>query len=508
VKEELMDIKPVMSLFGFGHRRTRHIIIDREGELWLKLAPAPQGGFLPMGATPLPGTLRVEPLEDGKAEPFSYSASESLLKLVTDSGKTAEFTVDGDARALRIKGNAPIRLNGVSSASFVTTSKTETGVLISAGTTRYFIAAKKGSIVFDDTYILNKFRSVTPVLDVFPDEGEFELCAFDIAEDMPLPAITNTFEECASENGAEFKAFVDSLVDIPSEYGDVKERIAYPIWLCHRDLGRGAEVIVTNKYDSVMSGSRLMSIASMAFKDAKTAIGMLLAYPVELPPIAGIAAARLIEENMLCDSRGEIYKVYAALEAAASKCVKERTADREGFCFNAYRFESGLKRSPEFFKVGEPVITPDLNAYHVILCEVLGKLANMEYDMGAGKKWEARSKVLMSKVIAELWDGDDFIGKNAYTGDASKPDELLSLMPVILGKRLPREIILKLAAKINPQVTDSAMGLLLAGGLFDAGEEDAAKSIARTALEEVRDNGIGCPFHGASLLALAHKVLM
>ena len=67
-----MDIKPIMSKFGFGHRGTRHIIIDHGGELWMKMAPAELGGFLPMGATSLPGTLRIEPLEDGKAVPFLY----------------------------------------------------------------------------------------------------------------------------------------------------------------------------------------------------------------------------------------------------------------------------------------------------------------------------------------------------------------------------------------------------------------------------------------------------
>jgi hypothetical protein len=246
----------------------------------------------------------------------------------------------------------------------------------------------------------------------------------------------------------------------------------------------------------------------MAFKDAKKAISMLLCYPVELPPIAGIAVKRLLEENMLCDSRGDIFKVYEALETAARKCVKERTVNRDGLSYYAYRFESGRERSPAFFKVGEPVLAPDLNAYLIIVSEVLGKLATMEYDMGAGQKWEAHAKALQSMMIAELWDGDSFVGKNAYTGELSGPDEFLSLVPIVLGSRLPLDMIGKLAARITPDITDSATGLLLAGGLFDAGETDAAREIAKNALEAVRKNGIRCPFYGASLLALTHKVLL
>jgi hypothetical protein len=503
-----MDIKPIMSKFGFGHRGTRHIIIDHGGELWMKMAPAELGGFLPMGATSLPGTLRIEPLEDGKAVPFSYTATEGVLELVTKKGAKVRFAVDKEAKALRIAGNTALRLNGVESAAFVTTLKTDDGIIIGAGTTRYFIKAKKGKMSFVDSWILNQFHSVTPVLDVEPAEGAFELYAFDLPADTDVPAVTKTFDECAVDNSAEFKAFVDTLVDIPAEYGDVKEQIAYPIWLCHRDMERGVEVLVANNHDSALTNSWLMSIASMVFKDAETAIGMILCCPVELPPIAGIAAERLLKDSMLCDSRGEIFKVYEALETAARRCVKERTADRDGLSFYAYRFESGQVRSPAFFKVGEPVLAPDLNAWLIIVCETLGKLANMEYDVGAGQKWEARAKALLSMLIAELWDGDSFIGKNAYTGEASEPDEFLSLVPIVLGNRLPREIIMKLAARISPDVTDSAVGLLLAGGLFDAGEKDAARKIAQNALGSVRKNGIRCPFYGASLLALAHKVLM
>ena len=234
---------------------------------------------------------------------------------------------------------------------------------------------------------------------------------------------------------------------------------------------------------------------------------MILAYPADMPPVAGIAAARLLSENMLNDSRGEIYRVYSTLEAVARKCINERTADREGLSFYAYRFESGRKDSPEFFNAGEPVLAPDLNAYLIVVSDVIGKLAKMEYDTGIGEKWEARSKALSSKLIAELWDGENFIGKNAYTGEVSGPDDFLSLIPIVLGARLPKEIISKLAAKIDTKAADSAVGFLLAGGLFDAGEKKAAADIAKKALTRARKDGIECPFYGASLLALSHKVL-
>ena len=506
-KGRKMDIKPAMSKFGFGHRGSRHVVVDHEGELWLAMAPVAVGGFLPMGATTMPGTLRVEPLEGGKAVPFTYTATESLLELTTKKGGKVKIAVDNGAGALRIEGNTAFRLNGGEAASFVTTLNTPQGVIVSAGTNRYLFTAAKGKTTFDDSWILNQFHSVPPVLTIEPENGDFQLIAYDLPADHEAPKISKTLDECAAENSAEFKAFLDTLVEVPAEWADVKEKIAYPIWLCHRVLTGEHEVIVENKRNSKNTDSRLMSIASLAFKDARTAVQMLLAYPVGMPPVAGVAAARLLEDNMLNDSRGEIYKVYAALETAARECVMERTVDNDGLSYYAYRFESALGRSPEFFKAGEPVLAPDLNAYLIIISEVLGKLAKMEYDDGIAKKWTAHSKSLFTQLIAQLWNGEDFVGKNTYTGEQSEPDDFLSLVPILLGGRLPSDIIKKLAPRVNSDNTDSAAGLLLAGGLFDAGEKKTAKDIAQKALKRARTNGVSCPFYGASLLALAHKVL-
>ena len=502
-----MDIKSTMSKYGFGHRGANHIVIDGSGELWLAMAPVAIGGFLSMGMNRLPGSLRVEPLEGGEPVPYTYAVTESLLELETGKGAKVRFAIDLDAQALRIKGNTDFRLNAVDMALRSTSMVTNDGVVISVGAARYLMVAKKGTLSFDDTYLVNDFSSVTPVLDVAAQDGEFELCVYDLPADKPIPVITKTLEQCAEESSADFKAFYDGLVDIPAQWDDVKEKIAYAFWLCQRALDGKNEVTVENKYSSKNTNAALMAIVSMAFKDAKKAVNMLLSYPATMPPVAAIAAARLIDDNMLCDSRNEIYRVYAALEPVARYCVNERTIDKDGLSYYAYRYESGIERSPEFFKVGEPVLAPDLNAYLILTSEILGKLAKMEYDDGVAKKWEMHAKALTVKLIAELWDGESFIGKNAYTEKVSKPDEFLSLIPILLGSRLPADITSTLATKIDDTSTGTAIGLLLAGGLFDAGEKTAAAEIVAKTLESVRADGIQDPFFGASLLAMAHKVL-
>jgi hypothetical protein len=157
--------------------------------------------------------------------------------------------------------------------------------------------------------------------------------------------------------------------------------------------------------------------------------------------------------------------------------------------------------------VGEPVYAPDVNAYLVVLNEALGLLAEMEYDSGAAAKWKKNARTLRALLLSELWTDDGFAGKNAYTGELSAPDDSASLVPFVLGDALPAFIVAKLKDGVTPENADTAPGLLIVSGLYDAGEREAAKEYAEDALERARLNGVGCPFYGASLLALAHKAL-
>ena len=149
------------------------------------------------------------------------------------------------------------------------------------------------------------------------------------------------------------------------------------------------------------------------------------------------------------------------------------------------------------------MLAPDLNAYLVLVCETLGRLAGMEYDLGPARKWTERSRALLKALTDELWNGEAFVGKNPYTGETSGPDEALSAVPLVLGGRLPPEI----AAKLPVEAADSPEHCLMAAGAFDAGRRDEVRAMTRRALEAVRAGTADDPFYGAALLWLAHKVL-
>jgi len=502
-----MDIKPYMSVFGFGHRDSRHIVLEKDEELWLAAGPGVGGFVIPGVAAGLPGALRFEPLNsEGEYISYTYTATEALLTATDAAGGVTMFAVDGPLSALRITGSGAIRLNGVETAMFSSSLVTKSGIKITVGAVSYLVVVLHGQYTFDDTWLLREMHSVTPVLEVTPDGGSFEIVMFDLPADTSVPEIINSFDEVCQKNAADFKAFQSELVSLPDEWNDVKEKISYPLWLCHRVLD-GKEVIVENKVRTLETNPALLAIASMAFSCAKKAVSLILAKDPSTPLTAAVAAKRLVGENMLNDSRGDIYRIYSAIDRAVSFFIKERTIDRDGLSYYAYRFESGKRTAMPFFSSGGPVVTPDLNTYLTIADDITGRLASMELDDGEGKRRTARAKNRLTRLIYELWDGENFIARNACTEEATEPDDELSLIPILLGKLLPEHIIEKLSQKINADNTASAFGLLLVGGLYDAGETQKAKDLTTAALHKAREEGVSCPFYAASLIALAHKVL-
>ncbi|MDR2357046.1 MAG: hypothetical protein LBD92_03030 [Oscillospiraceae bacterium] len=500
-----MDIKRYMKNFGFGHRDSRHLISERDGALVMTFAPEGGASFMP-SAGQAGGGLEIVLVHNGRPVGYEYSATQSLIELKTEQG-CARIALDAGANALRFEGEGvALRLDAGVAPPFATSLNTGGGVELSIGGGKYLFAPVRGSVKFDDTWLLSQFHSVTPVLDLEPDGGKFELAAFDLAADAPAPELTGTLAQCAAANDAEFKAFCDGLVRLPERWNDVFCNIAYLLWFNQKRLPDGKGVIVGNKAQSPDTDARLQAIASLAFTDADAAAELILAMPPAEPPIQAIAALRLLDDGLPGRaSRETVYRLFNALNASARWWYENRSSRDGRSPFYAYRYETGIA-SPEVFKAGEPVISPDLGAYCALMSEALSRLADLVLDGGETARWRERSGEFLTALISDTWDGEAFTGVNLYTGERSGRDPLLSCMPLVLGRRLPAGIVDKLASDIDGASLRSAMGMLAVAGLRDAGKDELAARLALEALEDARVNGVECPFYGAALLSVCDGV--
>ncbi|MDR0838718.1 MAG: hypothetical protein LBN99_03650 [Oscillospiraceae bacterium] len=503
-----MNVKPYLKDFGFSHRESKHMVVAKGEKLWISLAAT--GGFMTSaGADPgavSAGLLEINLFDGGTELAYTYSATESLIVLESAKG-AVRIAIDAPSNALLFEGEGvTLQLNAGSAGQFVTSLKTPAGIELSIGGGRYLFAAKRGSVEFDDTWILSQFHSVTPILTLSPEGGKVALVAYELPVDTTPVEITRTLDECAKGNAAEFAAFKDGLVATPAEWDDVRDNIAYLLWINKGTLLSGAQVVLENKRRSPDTQARFQAIASLAFKDADTALGLLTALPFDAPPVESIALLRLIDEGALARAhRGTVYDLYNALGDSARQWARERSVT-PGLYAYAYRFETGIKKTT-LFGAGEPVAAPDLNAYLLLQSEALAKLAESVWESGDAIRWRESVKTQRAALIAHLWNGETFVGENVRTGAKSAPDPVLSYMPLVLGKRLPAEIAEKLAQSVDGEALESAIGTLAILGLKDAGCDEAASKLTLAALGRARADGVDCPFYGAALLALAHKVL-
>ncbi|MDR2615376.1 MAG: hypothetical protein LBC28_02235 [Oscillospiraceae bacterium] len=498
-----MDIKPYMKNFGFGHRDSRHLISERDGALVMTFAPEGGASFMP-SAGQGGGGLEICLIYDGQPESYEYSATQSLIEMKAKHG-SARIALDAGASALRFEGEGvALRLDAKTASMGVTSLNTGSGVELAIGGGKYIFAPIRGSVKFDDTWLLAQFHSVTPVLDLEPEGGKFELAAYELAADAQPPELTKTLAQCAAESETEFKAFCDGLVRLPAQWDDVFMNIAYLLWFNRKKLPDGKTVIVGNKAQSPDTDARLQTIASLVFTDADTALEMILALPPAEPPVQAIAVLRLLDAGLFARaSRETVYDFFNALNASARWWYENRSSHDGRTPFYAYRYETGIA-SPEVFKAGEPVVSPDLGAYCVLMSEALSRLADLVLDGGETAKWRERSGEQLRALISDTWNGEAFTGVALYTGERSERDPLLSYMPLVLGRRLPVGIVDKLAEDIDGQALRSAMGMLAVAGLRDAGKDELAERLAREALEDARSGGVECPFYGAALLAICN----
>ena len=147
--------------------------------------------------------------------------------------------------------------------------------------------------------------------------------------------------------------------------------------------------------------------------------------------------------------REKIQRLYSGFEKWAHWLMTYRDSDHDGIPQYEHPDEAGLDDN-SVFKRSNVMETPDLCAYIALLYESLGDMAGM---LGMGedvkRQWYAKSEDLIAKMLDTFWNGERFIATVSGTHEVVATDSLLYYMPVILGKRLPEDVLKKMAADLS-----------------------------------------------------------
>ncbi len=413
---------------------------------------------------------------DGENElPFTYSCEPAKLTVTTERG-TAEFVFQSS-------GILRVRVKGISAwfnyetAAFEGACFVDDDVFQMAGSFGKFdfVPVIPGCMKENTKWNFRNAASDDFHLSVNPvtecGKGEIALYHFD-SNNRPLEKYICF--DLAFENTKEaFRLFCTDLPDITGEFADIAEAAKYLLWISEIGPDRALKnsVFYATKLHIIRAYMWHQPLAAMAFsKNAKTAwryIENVFAYQGE----DGDIPDSINEENQFewVSSRMPIYgwAICWILDDFDTKRLKYIDYDDMYHCLARYADwwmdarDLGRKGAPcyvtgrdcgyydsSLFDHGLPARTPDLLAYMALLFEACSRLAALTRRNEAASVWAAKAQSMIDYLVKNLWNGEVFLVENALTGEKFASSSALTLIPVILGTRLPADVLAALTADI------------------------------------------------------------
>jgi len=161
------------------------------------------------------------------------------------------------------------------------------------------------------------------------------------------------------------------------------------------------------------------------------------------PPIQGLALNWLLDNDpeLSAVSREDAMHIYRGLVRWSAYFFLCRDLNRDGLMENVGAMETGWEDAP-YFNVGFPLASPDMNAYLAIQLEAQARLGRLlGEDEAVCADYEKQSKELVDRIVRSFWDGEKWFAYNSDTGARSNTHTISLMGALILGKRLPKEII-------------------------------------------------------------------
>ncbi len=168
------------------------------------------------------------------------------------------------------------------------------------------------------------------------------------------------------------------------------------------------------------------------------------------PPYQGFAILWLMKHRDFEGAFGKerIEELYGLICEQVRWWFEHRVMPGKVLPFYGNPDESGWDDATVYMKSCQ-MITPDIVTYLILLTEALSEMAKIIGNEEGQKKWAAKSQQMLDEMLEKMWDGERF---NPLFPDTEEPFKNLSAcsyQPLLLGKRLPQEVIDKMAADLS-----------------------------------------------------------
>ena len=489
--------------------------------------------------------VRMTPVLDNKEIAYTYQAEPGKLTIQTCKG-SIEICFASE-KQIRIRGNGiGLRFCFDNMIQYENASPKENGDLEIA----YIILGKllfvplKGSMWSSAKWAPRKAQVDDFILELIPpvETGQYEAAIHEYYSNGRREEKYIPFDECVSLMETDFETFYTNYPSVPEKYGQMACLAAWTVWNHFvRPEGRLKSPVVYMSRTSFIRafGWQQSFQAIAACNNVKEAWKLLLVmfdyqneagqipdnvgeiginYMTTKPALQGFALDYILNQ---CDISALTKEDYAELYGKLTKFAEWFFAKRDhrgsGIPQYYHPAESGWNDAT-IFKEGVPLQSGDMLAYLILLTETCGKLASKAGIVDETDKWMNESKRLLDILVKKFWDGRQFISRVAETGEVVESDSIVSLLPIILGKRLPQNIIDTIAERLESEeefmtsggIVSEKLGSpefkiknafmrgsivgpiqqLLVMGLKNAGKGDLAKKIATRYCDLVCEKGL------------------
>ena len=421
--------------------------------------------------------IKLSLLHDGEEVPYEYTATPSLLRLDSEYGYVEICISPCDTFRLRGKGvklrcyaamggheGSLTREDGTWEISFTMIGKflfvPITGNMEASGGLKWMYQTPEPATI--------DFSADSP-------DGIFEGAINTYLSNGQKKNYYEPFDDAVSGAQADYEKWDKKYPSVSEEFEKTRALATYVIWssvMSPYKLITNEVVYMSRNSLADAFGWQQGYQAIAVYRDVKQAWDFLcnmFAYQLEdgqlpdwindecsnylscKPPFQGLAFAWLWENADMNQLTVEDFaKLYYPMEKWAGWWFNYRDTDNDDIPQYSQPDESGWDDGSIFAK-GVPVESPDLCAFLVLVTEALWKMAEKIGRNADARYWKGRSEKLLNDMIKELWDGEKFVARLSGTHEIVGGACVALYQPIILGKRLPENILNKLIADLSEE---------------------------------------------------------
>jgi glycogen debranching enzyme len=343
-------------------------------------------------------------------------------------------------------------------------------------TRRYQVEMLHGSIelhqLISTQPVFPRSAVISPAAD-----GRWEL-AIDEFWSTWRPAERASFDDCVASAKAAFNAFLATMPHAQPQDEPARALAAYVNWSSAVEpsglIRRSTLFMSKNWMSNVWSWDQCFNAIALAQGQPELALDQMLilvdhqdefgAYPDSIndvkihynfskPPVHGLAFREMLSRMPRRPSQEVMQTMYTSLSRQADWWMTYRRRDGDLLPYYLHGNDSGWDNST-MFRLGVPLIAPDLAALLLVQMDVLAELAvEMGRDAQA-EDWRRRANALHEALLTELWSEEHFIARLANDGSPVENESLITCVPIILGQRLPGDVRNALRTSIEAHLTD------------------------------------------------------